>query len=138
MDVEAIAEKDPEAMRMLHVDPLIGFQDFHGRRLAFEAGIAADVIRPVGALLAKLYEVFVAEDAMLVEVNPLLITKDREVVALDAKVTIDGNALFRHPDHAGSATSAPPTRRSRWRRSAASPTSSSTATSASSATAPGS
>jgi len=100
MDVEAIAETDPEAMRMLHVDPLIGFQDFHGRRLAFEAGIAADVIRPVGALLAKLYETFVAEDAMLVEVNPLLITKSREVVALDAKVTLDGNALYRHPEHA--------------------------------------
>ena len=53
MDVEEIAETDPEAMRMLHVDPLIGFQDFHGRRLAFEAGIAADVIRPVGAMLAQ-------------------------------------------------------------------------------------
>jgi len=100
MDVEEVAEKDPEAMRMLHVDPLLGFQDFHGRRLAFESGIAADVIRPVGAMLAKLYEVFVAEDATLVEVNPLLITEGREVVALDAKVTIDGNALFRHPDTA--------------------------------------
>jgi len=98
MDVEEVAEKDPEAMRMLHVDPLIGFQDFHGRRLAFESGIAADVIRPVGALLGALYGVFVAEDATLVEVNPLLITKSREVVALDAKVTIDDNALFRHPD----------------------------------------
>ena len=100
MDVEAVAETDPEAMRMLHVDPLLGFQDFHGRRLAFEAGIAADVIRPVGAMLAKLYEAFVAEDAMLVEVNPLLITKNRDVVALDAKVTLDGNALYRHPDSA--------------------------------------
>ncbi len=98
MDVEAVAEQDPEAMRMLHVDPLIGFQDFHGRRLAYEAGIAADVIRPVGAMLGKLYDVFVAEDATLVEVNPLLITKAREVVALDAKVTIDDNALYRHPD----------------------------------------
>ena len=98
MDVEAVAEQDPEAMRMLHVDPLIGFQDFHGRRLAYEAGIAADVIRPVGAMLGKLYDVFVAEDATLVEVNPLLITKARDVVALDAKVTIDDNALYRHPD----------------------------------------
>src|SRR3954454_5175617 len=101
MDVEAVAEQDPEAMRMVHVDPLIGFQDFHGRRLAFEAGIAGDVIRPVGAMLGKLYDVFVAEDATLVEVNPLLITKAREVVALDAKVTIDDNALFRHADLAG-------------------------------------
>jgi succinyl-CoA synthetase beta subunit len=98
MDVEEVAEKDPEAMRMLHVDPLLGLQDFHGRRLAFESGIAADVIRPVGAMLAGLYEVFVKEDATLVEVNPLLITKAREVVALDAKVTVDDNALFRHPD----------------------------------------
>ncbi len=98
MDVEEVAEKDPGAMRMLHVDPLVGFQDFHGRRLAFAAGIAADVIRPVGAMIGKLYEVFVREDATLVEVNPLLITKGREVVALDAKVTIDGSALYRHPD----------------------------------------
>ncbi|HJS69669.1 MAG TPA: ATP-grasp domain-containing protein, partial [Gaiellaceae bacterium] len=81
-----------------HVDPLIGFKDFHGRRLAFEAGIADDVIRPVGAVLSQLYEVFVREDATLVEVNPLLITKKREVVVLDAKVTIDANSLFRHPD----------------------------------------
>ena len=98
MDVEQVAETDPEAMRMLHVDPLIGFQEFHGRRLAFEAGIPADVIRPVGAMLGKLYEVFEREDATLVEVNPLLVTKSREVVALDAKVTIDANALYRHPD----------------------------------------
>ena len=100
IDVEAIAETDPEAMRMLHVDPLIGFQDFHARRLAFEAGIAEDVIRPVGGLLHRLYDVFVAEDAMLVEVNPLIVTPSREVRALDAKVTIDGNALYRHPDTA--------------------------------------
>jgi succinyl-CoA synthetase beta subunit len=98
MDVEEVAETDPEAMRMLHVDPLLGLQDFHGRRLAFESGIAEDVVRPVGAMLAKLYDVFVKEDATLVEVNPLLITKGREVVALDAKVTVDDNALFRHPD----------------------------------------
>jgi succinyl-CoA synthetase beta subunit len=98
MDVEAVVEEDPEAMRMLHVDPLLGFQDFHGRKLAYESGIAPDVIRPVGAMLAKLYEVFVKEDATLVEVNPLLITGDRQVVALDAKVTIDANALYRHPD----------------------------------------
>ena len=95
MDVE---DADPEAMRMLHVDPLLGVQDFHGRRLAFESGIADDVIRPVGAMLTKLYDVFVREDATLVEVNPLLITKSRDVVALDAKVTVDDNALYRHPD----------------------------------------
>jgi succinyl-CoA synthetase beta subunit len=98
MDVEEIAERDPNAIVRIHIDPLIGFQDFHGRRLAYEAGIAADVVRPVGALLSRLYETFIREDAMLVEVNPLLVTGSREVVALDAKVTVDGNALFRHPD----------------------------------------
>ena len=98
MDVEEVVETDPEAMRKVHVDPLLGFHDFHARRLAFEAGIPGDVIRPVGALLARLYDMFVAEDALLVEVNPLLVTKNRDVVALDAKVTIDASALYRHPD----------------------------------------
>jgi succinyl-CoA synthetase beta subunit len=100
MDIEAVAEETPEALVRLHVDPLLGFQDFHGRRLAFEAGVDADVVRSVGALLAKLYAAFVAEEAMLVEVNPLIVTGDRDVTALDAKVTLDGNALYRHPDNA--------------------------------------
>jgi len=100
MEVEEIAEKDPTAMARLHVDPLVGFQAFHGRRLAFEAGIAEDAVRPVGALLERLYEAFIEEDAMLVEVNPLLVTGDRKVVALDAKVTVDGNALYRHAETA--------------------------------------
>src|SRR2546421_3489412 len=60
MDIEAVAEEDPTAIARLHVDPLIGFQDFHGRRLAFEAGVDTDVVRPVGAMLTKLYEAFVA------------------------------------------------------------------------------
>src|SRR5256884_7865511 len=100
MDVEEIAEKDPNAIVRLHVDPLEGFQDFHARRLAFDSKIASDVVRPVGGLLARLYETFVEEDAVLVEVNPLLVTREREVMALDAKVTIDGNAVYRHPDTA--------------------------------------
>jgi succinyl-CoA synthetase beta subunit len=100
MDIEAVAEEDPDAIATLHVDPLLGFQDFHGRRLAFDAGIPEDLIRPTGAMLAKLYEAFVAEDAMLVEVNPLIVTPERKLRALDAKVTLDGNALFRHPDSA--------------------------------------
>jgi succinyl-CoA synthetase beta subunit len=100
MDIEEVAERDPDAIARLHVDPLIGFQGFHGRRLAFEAGVADDVVRPVGALLAKLYDAFVAEEAMLVEVNPLVVLSDRSVKALDAKVTLDGNSLYRHPDNA--------------------------------------
>jgi succinyl-CoA synthetase beta subunit len=100
MDIEAVAEEDPDAIATLHVDPLLGFQDFHGRRLAFDARIPEDLIRPTGAMLAKLYAAFVAEDAMLVEVNPLIVTPERKLRALDAKVTLDDNALFRHPENA--------------------------------------
>ena len=99
MDIEEVAEEDPDAIARLHVDPLLGFQDFHGRRLAFEAGVDADVVRPVGTMLSRLYDAFIAEEAMLVEVNPLIVTGKREVMALDAKVTLDGNALFRHPEN---------------------------------------
>jgi succinyl-CoA synthetase beta subunit len=99
MDIEEVAESDPDAIARLHVDPLLGFQDFHGRRLAYEAGVDDDVVRPVGAMLAKLYDAFVAEEATLVEVNPMIVTPERDVKALDAKVTLDGNALFRHPDN---------------------------------------
>jgi succinyl-CoA synthetase beta subunit len=100
MDIEAVAEETPDAIARLHVDPLLGFQDFHGRRLAFEAKVDEDVVRPVGAMLAKLYNAFIAEEATLVEVNPMIVTPERGVAALDAKVTLDGNALFRHPDNA--------------------------------------
>src|SRR3954451_14626272 len=100
MDIEAVAEEAPGAIARLHVDPLLGYQDFHGRRLGFEAGVDADVIRLVGTMLSKLYDAFVAEEAMLVEVNPLIVTTEREVRALDAKVTLDGNSLFRHADNA--------------------------------------
>ena len=100
MDIEEVADNNPDAIARLHVDPLLGFQDFHARRLAFEAGVDADVVRPVGALLNKLYDAFSKEEAMLVEVNPMIVTPEREVKALDAKVTLDGNSLFRHPDNA--------------------------------------
>jgi succinyl-CoA synthetase beta subunit len=100
MDIEAVAEEDPDAIATLHVDPLLGFQPYEGRRLAYEAGVDADVVRPVGEFLARLYDTFVAEEAMLVEVNPLIITTDREVRALDSKVTLDNNALFRHKENA--------------------------------------
>ena len=100
MDIEAVAEEDPNAIATLHIDPLLGFQDFHGRRLAFEAGVDADLVRPIGAFLHRLYGTFVSEEATLVEVNPLIVTPDRGVRALDAKVTLDDNALMRHPDNA--------------------------------------
>jgi succinyl-CoA synthetase beta subunit len=97
MDVEQIADEHPAAIARLHVDPLVGFLPFHGRRLGYESGIDADVVRPVGTMLTKLYNAFVKLDAMLVEVNPLIVTGEREVVALDAKVSVDDNALGRQP-----------------------------------------
>src|SRR3989440_1827257 len=78
MDIEEVAESDPQAIARLYVDPLLGFQDFHGRRLAFEAGGDADVVRPVSAMLARLYGAFCEEEAMLVEVNPLIVTTPAE------------------------------------------------------------
>jgi succinyl-CoA synthetase beta subunit len=100
MDIEQVAAEYPDALATLHVDPLVGFQPFQARRLAYEAGVDADVVRPVGAMLATLYRAFVGEDATLIEINPLVITPEREVVALDAKVTLDDNAMFRHPENA--------------------------------------
>jgi succinyl-CoA synthetase beta subunit len=101
VDIETVAKETPEALATIHVDPLLGFQAFHGRQLAYAAGVAPDLARPVADFLARLYETFVAEEAMLVEVNPLIVTSDRELHALDAKVTLDENALFRHPENAG-------------------------------------
>jgi succinyl-CoA synthetase beta subunit len=100
MDIEQVAEETPEAIATLHVDPLLGFQPFHGRRLAYEAGVAGDVVREVASFLGMLYATFVAEEAMLVEVNPLVVTPERSLRALDAKVTLDDNALYRHPENA--------------------------------------
>ena len=100
MDIEAVAAETPEAIATLHVDPLLGFQPFHGRRLAYEAGVDADLVRPIGAFLERLYAAFVGEEATLVEVNPLIVTPERTLIALDAKVTLDGNSLYRHPDNA--------------------------------------
>jgi succinyl-CoA synthetase beta subunit len=100
MEIEQVAADHPDALATLHVDPLVGFHPFHARRLAYEAGVDADVARPVGDMLATLYRAFVGEDATLIEINPLVITPDREVAALDAKVTLDDNAMFRHPHNA--------------------------------------
>ena len=87
--------------------------------MAFEAGVDGDVVRPVAEMLAKLYDVFVAEEATLVEVNPLIVTPDRQVKALDAKVTLDNNSLFRHPENAELRDLSARIRRSGWRTSGA-------------------
>jgi succinyl-CoA synthetase beta subunit len=98
MNVEEIAEQDPQALVRRYVEPNESFDAARGSKLASEAGLDEDVVEGAGEVMAKLYEMFNATDATLVEVNPLIVTSQREVVALDSKVTIDDNALFRHED----------------------------------------
>jgi succinyl-CoA synthetase beta subunit len=99
IDIEEVAERSPEALARLHVDPLVGFQPYQARWLCFTAGIEdADEQKQVIALVGRLYAAFTGCDAMLCEVNPLVVTPDGEVRALDSKFTVDDNALYRHPD----------------------------------------
>jgi succinyl-CoA synthetase beta subunit len=98
MDVEEMATEDPEALVRRHVPPGEGLSPEVAREIAEQAKIAGDVVDQVAEMLVTLVDLAIAEDATLIEVNPLIVTEDREVFALDAKVTIDGNALFRHPE----------------------------------------
>jgi succinyl-CoA synthetase beta subunit len=99
VDIEEVAETDPDALARLHVDPLAGFQPFQARWLVFTAGLEdPDEQKQVLAIVGKLYEAFVGTDAMLCEINPLIVTPAGEVKALDSKFTVDDNALFRHTD----------------------------------------
>jgi succinyl-CoA synthetase beta subunit len=118
VDIEEVAASNPDALARLHVDPLTGFQPHHARWLAYHAGIDAEAIKGVVDILGRLYEGFTSLDAMLLEINPLILNGEGQVLALDAKVTIDGNALYRHPDLAGlaeSVTSDPQERMARER-----------------------
>jgi succinyl-CoA synthetase beta subunit len=99
VEIEQVAEEKPEALARLHVDPLEGFQPYQGRRLIYGAGIDdPGEQKQVLAIVEKLYRCFVESDAMLAEINPLIVTPDDEVRALDSKFTVDDSALFRHPD----------------------------------------
>jgi succinyl-CoA synthetase beta subunit len=99
VDIEEVAEQSPEALVRLHVDPFEGFQPWHARRLIFGAGVDdPNEQKRILALTGKLYETFVSCDALLCEINPLIVTPEGEVRALDSKFTVDDNALFRHPD----------------------------------------
>ena len=97
MDIEAVAAEDPDALVKRHIDPS-GFDAADARAIVADAGLAEDALDEAADALVKLEEVAREEDATLIEVNPLIVTAGREVVALDSKVTIDGNSLFRHQD----------------------------------------
>jgi len=98
MDIEAVATANPADLTKVHIDPTADFGVAEARPIVEAAGLAEDALDAAADALAKLNEVARSEDATLIEVNPLIVTADRDVVALDAKVTIDGNSLFRHED----------------------------------------
>jgi succinyl-CoA synthetase beta subunit len=99
VEIEQVAEENPEALARLHVDPLEGFQPYQARRLIYGAGIDdPSEQKQILGIIEKLYDCFVESDAMLTEINPLIVTPGGEVRALDAKFTVDDSALFRHPD----------------------------------------
>ena len=99
VEIEQVAEENPDALARLHVDPLEGFQPYQARRLIYGAAIDdPSEQKQLLGIIEKLYECFVESDAMLTEINPLIVTPDGEVRALDSKFTVDDSALFRHPD----------------------------------------
>jgi succinyl-CoA synthetase beta subunit len=99
VDIEEVAASAPDALVRLHVDPFEGFQPWHARALVYGGGVDdPDEQKQIAAIAGRLYAAFVELDAMLCEINPLIVTPDGEVKALDSKFTVDDNALFRHPD----------------------------------------
>ncbi len=98
MDIEAVAAETPEKIIRVHVDPLLGIQSYHCRKVAFGLNIPAPAMKSFSRLLVGLYKMFADYDCSLVEINPLVLTAEDRVIALDAKVDVDGNALYRHPD----------------------------------------
>ncbi|MCW3026027.1 MAG: succinyl-CoA synthetase, beta subunit [Solirubrobacterales bacterium] len=99
VDIEQVAEESPEKLIRHHVDPLEGLSREEAREIARRGGVDPDVVEGVADALVALYEVWKAEDATLAEINPLIVTPEREVKALDAKVSLDANALYRHPEN---------------------------------------
>jgi succinyl-CoA synthetase beta subunit len=98
MEIEEVAARSPEKIVTVHVDPAAGLQPFHVRRVAFALGLGADVVPKLEVFLGGLYRLFVEKDASLAEINPLVVTKSGDLLALDCKLNFDDNALFRHAD----------------------------------------
>jgi succinyl-CoA synthetase beta subunit len=98
MEIEEVAAREPEKIVSFSIDPATGLMAHHGRRAAVALGLSGDLGVQLSAVLAKLYEAFVSKDMSLLEINPLVVTKANQVVCLDAKMTFDANALYRHAD----------------------------------------
>jgi succinyl-CoA synthetase beta subunit len=99
VDIEEVAENTPEKLIRHHVDPLVGLSREEALQIASDGGADADILDGVADALMALYDVWLSEDATLAEINPLIVTPEREVKALDSKVSLDGNALYRHPEN---------------------------------------
>ena len=95
MDIEEVAEKTPEKIVQVLVDPTLGFQPYHARKLAKAFGMDKELSKQAGPFFKGIYETFMGSDAEMVEINPLIITEDKKLMALDAKMNFDDNALFR-------------------------------------------
>src|SRR6266568_252973 len=100
MDIEQVAAEEPDFLAKVHIDPLVGLKQFHLNEMTTFGKIPREHQKAVGGLLEKLYRCFVGADAALVEVNPLVMTSAGDAIALDAKVSLDENALYRHPEFA--------------------------------------
>ena len=98
MNIEEVAAETPEKIVTLHIDPAAGFQAFHGRRIAFALGLEGDLVKQCVRLVGNLYRLFEDKDASLMEINPLVVTQDNQLICLDAKMNFDSNALMRHAD----------------------------------------
>lgn len=98
MDIEEVAEKHPEKIVRQVIDPATGFSSFHGRTVGFLLGFEKELVSQFVPFLQNLYRLFMEKDLSMVEINPLVVTGEKKLIALDGKVLIDDNALFRHPD----------------------------------------
>jgi len=98
MDIEEVAASTPEKILSFSVDPVTGYQPFHGRRIAFALGLTGPQVKQCVALMGTLYKVFTEKDMEMLEINPLIVTDSGDLKVLDAKFGFDGNAVYRHPD----------------------------------------
>ncbi len=100
MDIEKVAEETPELILKETIDPAVGLRPFQARELAFGLGIPNELINQAAKFMMSLYDAYIKMDATIVEINPFLLTKDNRLIALDAKVNFDDNAMYRHKDYA--------------------------------------
>ena len=98
MDIEKVAHDTPEKIMTMSIDPATGFQAHHGRKIAYALGLKGDLVKQCAKLIENLYKMVVEKDMSLLEINPLVVTKDGKLICLDGKINFDGNALYRHPD----------------------------------------